>query len=139
MANARPIKVAHDDVEPNRKRGGDLRALLTPSTVGSTQGFMGVATLEPGEYISEHYHPYSEEFLYVSHGQLLITLDGEPLEVAAGEALLIAKNMRHRLHNRTVEPASVVFCLAPLAPRPELGHINTEEPVLVSDTGRGDG
>jgi quercetin dioxygenase-like cupin family protein len=121
-------KVAYQDVPPNRKRGGDLRALLTPTTVGASTGFLGAATLEPGESISEHYHPYSEEFLYLVRGQLSISLDGIALEVSAGEALLIPKYSRHRLQNDAAEPAYVVFCLSPLAPRPELGHVDTETP-----------
>lgn len=128
MVNGRPIKVAHDDVEPNRKRGGDLRALLTPSTVGASTGFMGVATLEPGESISEHYHPYSEEFLYVVRGRLCVRLDGEPVDVSAGEGIFIQKFVRHRLQNDAAEQAFVVFSLSPLAPRPELGHVDTETP-----------
>lgn len=128
MAATHYRKVAYQDVSPNRKRGGDLRAMLTPTTVGASTGFMGAATLEPGESISEHYHPYSEEFLYLVSGQLCIKLDGEPLEMTAGEALLIPKYTRHRLQNDATGPAFVVFCLSPLAPRPELGHVDTEQP-----------
>lgn len=87
---------------------------------------MGVAMLNPGEVITEHYHPYSEEFLYVAQGQLNIRLDGEPLQVSAGESILIPKNVRHRLENNIDVQASVVFFLSPLAPRPELGHVDTE-------------
>ena len=39
-----------------------------PEDVGSTSGFMGVATIPAGDWISEHYHPYSEEFIYVARG-----------------------------------------------------------------------
>jgi putative monooxygenase len=128
VVNSRVIKVAPDDVAPNRKRGGDLRALLTPSTVGSTAGFMGVATLEPGEFIAEHYHPYSEEFLYLVRGRLCVKLDGEPVDLKAGEGMLIRRNVRHRLQNDYADQAFVVFSLSPLAPRPELGHVDTETP-----------
>src|SRR3954454_18471554 len=62
--------VALRDVPPNRRRGGDIRLLLGPKTVGSTSGFFGVLRLEPGERVSEHYHPYSEEFLYVVSGRI---------------------------------------------------------------------
>lgn len=123
-----PYKVAPGDVVPNRKRGGEIRTLLAPSTVGATSGFLGVATLEPGEFISEHYHPYSEEFLYVVRGLLRLRLDDEPCEISAGESVLIPKFVRHRLENRTGEQVLVVFFLSPLAPRPELGHVDTEEP-----------
>ncbi|ATB29584.1 cupin [Melittangium boletus DSM 14713] len=87
---------------------------------------MGVAHLEPGEFISEHYHPYSEEFLYVTRGAIIARINGEPIPLSAGEALLVPKNARHRLENAGMEPASLVFQLCPLAPRPELGHVDTE-------------
>lgn len=119
-------KMAVAEVEPNRRRGGELRPLLTPGTVGATSGFMGVATLEPGEAIGEHYHPYSEEFLYLVRGELLLKVDGEPVPMAAGEGLLLPRHTRHRLENQGGERAEVVFFLSPLAPRPELGHVETE-------------
>ncbi|MGN9811614.1 cupin domain-containing protein [Micromonospora sp. BQ11] len=118
--------VAAADVPPDRRRGGELRVLLGPRTVGSTSGFMGVAALRPGERIAEHYHPYSEEFLYVSRGAITVDLDDVPTPLAAGEALFVPVNVRHRLRNTGDEPAEVVFQLGPLAPRPELGHVDTE-------------
>jgi putative monooxygenase len=121
-------KVAAADAVPNRKRGGELRVLLSPGTVGSTSGFLGVATLNAGELISEHYHPYSEEFLYVVEGSVELTTDGEQvIEVYAGEAVLVPIGTPHRLANRGDTPASIVFCASPLAPRPDLGHVDTEE------------
>jgi putative monooxygenase len=119
-------KVAACDIASNRRRGGDIRVLLSPRTVGSTSGFMGVLTLEPGQYVSEHYHPYSEEFLYVVRGALVMRVDDEPISLGAGEALLVPINVRHRLSNPGDEQALVVFHLSPLAPRPELGHVDTE-------------
>jgi putative monooxygenase len=114
------------DVEPNRRRGGALRPLLTPATVGATTGFMGVATIEPGDAIREHYHPYSEEFLYLVSGALLIRVDGEPVEMRPGDAILLPKQTRHRLENHGTERVTVVFHLGPLAPDPKLGHVDTE-------------
>ncbi|PZF98215.1 cupin domain-containing protein [Micromonospora deserti] len=119
-------QVAAVDVPPDRRRGGELRVLLGPRTVGSTSGFMGVAALRPGERIAEHYHPYSEEFLYVARGAITVDLDDRPVPLAAGEALFVPVNVRHRLRNTGDEPAEVVFHLGPLAPRPELGHVDTE-------------
>lgn len=120
--------VAVDDVAANRRRGGEIRVLLGPATVGSTAGFMGVATLEPGEHIAEHYHPYSEEFLFLVRGELTVDLDGTPVPLAAGHGLHIPIGTRHRLRNTGGQPAFALFQLAPLAPRPELGHVDTEAP-----------
>ncbi|WP_446215469.1 cupin domain-containing protein [Micromonospora sp. IBHARD004] len=118
--------IAARDVAADRRRGGELRVLLGPKTVGSTSGFMGVAALAPGERIAEHYHPYSEEFLYVARGAITVDLDDEPVPLASGEALFVPRLVRHRLRNTGDEPAEVVFHLGPLAPRPELGHVDTE-------------
>jgi putative monooxygenase len=126
VGEPRRVLVSTVDVPADRRRGGELRVLLGPKTVGSTSGFMGVATLQPGDRIAEHYHPYSEEFLYVVRGAITVDLDGVPVAVAAGQALYVAVNTRHRLRNTGDEPAQVVFQLGPLAPRPELGHVDTE-------------
>ncbi|KXK58707.1 cupin [Micromonospora rosaria] len=126
MSETTARTVALRDVPPDRRRGGELRVLLGPRTVGSTSGFLGVATLQPGERIAEHYHPYSEEFLYVARGAITVDLDDEPVPVGAGEGLFVPVNVRHRLRNTGDEPAEVVFHLGPLAPRPELGHVDTE-------------
>jgi putative monooxygenase len=114
------------EVEPNRRRGGDLRAMLTPATVGSTSGFMGVAIVEPGERIGEHYHPYSEEFVYVVSGELEVDLDGTTHPLRPDQGLMIPVDVRHRFRNVGSTEARMVFHLGPLAPRPQLGHVDTE-------------
>lgn len=119
-------KVALRDIAPNRRRGGDIRVLLGPATVGATTGFFGVLTLAPGEFVSEHYHPYSEEFLYVVRGAVTVRLDGADVELAEGEGLLVPIGVRHRVMNPTGAEVVLNFQLCPLAPRPELGHVDTE-------------
>ena len=115
-----------DEMPADTRRGGDVRTLLSPKTAGSTSGFMGVATIAPGERISEHYHPYSEEFIFVVSGGLDAQLDGESHRLGARDALLIPLNVRHRLVNDGQEDAFIVFHLGPLAPRPDAGHVDTE-------------
>lgn len=119
-------RVALADVPADRRRGAEVRTLLSPRTVDSTSGFMGVATLAPGEKVAEHYHPYSEEFLLVVRGAITADLDDEPVPVGPGEGLFVPIGMRHRLRNTGSDEAYVVFSLGPLAPRPELGHVDTE-------------
>ena len=115
-----------EEVPADTRRGGDVRTLLSPKSVGCSTGFMGVATIPPGERISEHYHPYSEEFIYCVRGTLTAQLDGTPNEVPAGHGLFIPINVKHRLVNEGGEEAFIVFHLGPLAPRPHLGHVDTE-------------
>ncbi|MFI0216543.1 cupin domain-containing protein [Streptomyces lydicus] len=126
MTTDRPRIVDLSETQPNRRRGGDLRAMLTPSAVGATSGFMGMALVQPGERIGEHYHPYSEEFVYVVQGALEVDLDGEAYPLRPDQGLLIPPYMRHRFRNVGDVEARMVFHLGPLAPRPELGHVDTE-------------
>jgi putative monooxygenase len=119
-------KVRRDDIAPNRRRGGDIRVVLSPKTTGCAAGFFGTLRLEPAEYVAEHYHPYSEEFLYVLTGRVSVRLDGETLPLGTGEGTVVPKSARHRVTNDGEEPAELAFCLAPLAPRPDLGHVDTE-------------
>ena len=114
------------EMPPDTRRGGEVRVLLSPKTVGSTSGFMGVATIPPGGSISEHYHPYSEEFVYLVRGELIARLDGTRHQLKADQALLIPINVRHRLMNEGSQDVFIIFQLSPLAPRPELGHVDTE-------------
>jgi putative monooxygenase len=118
--------VSLDDVPADTRRGGDVRTLLSPKSAGSTSGFMGAATIAPGDRISEHYHPYSEEFVYLVSGQLDAQLGGESHPLLARQGLLIPINVRHRLVNDGDGDAFLVFHLGPLAPRPDAGHVDTE-------------
>jgi putative monooxygenase len=88
---------------------------------------MGVATIPPGDWISEHYHPYSEEFLFVVDGHIVAQLDGIRHEIGPRTGVLIPINVRHRLLNEGAEDAFIVFHLGPLAPRPDMGHVDTEQ------------
>ncbi|MET7645527.1 cupin domain-containing protein [Streptomyces sp. NPDC005761] len=126
MTMHRPRIVDLSETQPNRRRGGDLRALLTPTAVGATSGFMGLAIVQPGDRIGEHYHPYSEEFVYVVNGLLEVDLDGETHAMRPDQGLLIPPHVRHRFRNVGDVEARMVFHLGPLAPRPELGHVDTE-------------
>ncbi|ALV33799.1 cupin domain-containing protein [Streptomyces sp. NPDC001102] len=136
VTTSRPRIVALSEIEPNTRRGGDLRALLTPATVGSTSGFMGVAIVQPGDRIGEHYHPYSEEFVYVLCGQLEVDLDGEAHPLQPEQGLMIPAHMRHRFRNVGNVEARLVFHLGPLAPTPPLGHVDTEETDAAPVAGR---
>ncbi|MER5928859.1 cupin domain-containing protein [Streptomyces sp. NPDC002054] len=126
MTTHAPRIVDLSETQPNRRRGGDVRAVLTPTSAGSTSGFMGLALIQPGEWIAEHYHPYSEEFVYVVAGTVQVDLDGVTHEMRPDQGLLVPVNVRHRFRNTGSDEVRMVFHLGPLAPRPELGHVDTE-------------
>jgi putative monooxygenase len=127
VSNTGALKISAKDVAANNRQGGENRALLTPNSVGATAGFTGTQRLEPGAHISEHYHPYSDEFVYVVEGTLRITVDGDELDLGAAEAVMFRRGQRHRVVNVGDTPAFFVYHISPLAPRPEFGHVDTEE------------
>ncbi|GAA3731969.1 putative monooxygenase [Spinactinospora alkalitolerans] len=135
MTAASRTRVSAADATPNRRRGGDIRVTLSPKTVGSTSGFGGVLRLAAGEYVTEHYHPYSEEFLHVVQGDLTMELNGEAVSLGPGDSLLVPIGVRHRLTNAGAGEARAVFHLSPLAPSPDLGHVDTEEPTAPAEAG----
>jgi putative monooxygenase len=118
--------VSVDDVPSNRRRGGDIRTILSPATVGATSGFMGTLRLAPGEVVTEHWHPYSEEFLFCVRGDVELRINGEPRRLRGDEGVLVPIGVRHRLANDGDAEAFFVFQLGPLAPTPQLGHVDTE-------------
>nr|WP_243859823.1 cupin domain-containing protein [Amycolatopsis arida] len=100
--------------------------MLSPKTVGATSGFGGMLELAPDEFVAEHYHPYSEEFLYLVSGSVEMTIDGAVHRLEPGDSIMVPIGARHRLVNVGEENARGVFHLSPLAPEPRLGHIDTE-------------
>ena len=88
-----------DDVPANRRRGGDIRTILSPATVGATSGFLGTLRLEPGEVVTEHWHPYSEEFLFCVAGRDHAAAGRRGPPLRANEGVLIPIGVRHRLIN----------------------------------------
>lgn len=119
--------ISQQDIPAKLDRGGTMKVLLSPRTANTSTGFMGILTLQVGEVFGKHYHPYSDEYLYVVHGQVSIAEESTITVVEAGSAVFIPKNVPHRLQNTGPEASSMLFFSAPLAPRPELGHVLLEE------------
>jgi putative monooxygenase len=53
-------------------------------------------------------------------------VNGEERRLGAESAIHIPIGVRHRIVNDGELPAFFVFTCGPLAPRPELGHVDTE-------------
>lgn len=119
--------IAVDDVVPLPDRGGDLRIVLGPKNAGTSAGLLVIAEIEPGAHIREHYHPYSEELVLLEEGRMSVTMDNTTHEVEAGHAFVIPRGTRHRMTNIGTERLRAVLNLGPLAPQPELGHVDTED------------
>src|SRR5262245_23518878 len=118
--------VSLEDLEPVRISGGSVYPLLTPTTVGSTTGNMGLLRLNPGQWNAEHIHPSSEEYVLVVQGTLSLRIDDVPYRLPPQHGLIVPMGARHRLSNDGAEEIVVIYTLAPLPPPGEPMQIFTE-------------
>ena len=121
------VAISRSAVPSKTDRGGTMHILLSPRTVETTSGFMGTLVLAPDEAYGKHYHPYSDEYLYVVEGKVSITGDTNSIVVHTDTGVFIPKGVPHRLQNTGTVAATIVFFSCPLAPRPELGHVMLED------------
>jgi quercetin dioxygenase-like cupin family protein len=71
-----------------------------------------------GQAASEHYHPFEEIYYFLSGG-MRGTLDGDDVEVAAGDLLWAGVNATHGFVNERDEPATWLEAQSPVPPDSE--------------------
>lgn len=93
------------DVEPV---GGGLHFLRDPLECENL-GF-SVREMEPGETGKEHDHSHDgqEEVYLLVTGEATMVVDGEPVELSAGDAVRVAPGATRQLRNGDVESYLVV-------------------------------
>jgi quercetin dioxygenase-like cupin family protein len=72
------------------------------------------AELKAGSRMPEHSHP-QEQIAHVIKGRMKLIVQGEPHELAAGEAFYLARNVPHGVE--TIEDTTVIDTFSP--PREE--------------------
>ena len=95
------------------KDGSEIRELLSHRNSAIRHQSLAEARLAPGGATQEHYHQFSEEIYYITHGQGRIRIDGESREVFAGDAVAIPPGRRHKLWNTGAETLRLLCCCAP--------------------------
>lgn len=114
--------VQFDDVPVVLARGGQMRVLGSPATVGASQLIMGHVILGAGEEIKEHLHDYGEETVFVVRGQGTAFIEDIPHSLQEHCLFIARKGERHRVVNEGPGEMELVFATAPLAPSAEKGH-----------------
>ena len=119
-----------DEAPADTRRGGDVRTLLSPKTVGSTSGLHGRGhdrAGRPDRASTTTRTPRSSSTCVRGHAHRRARRRAAR-RCRRGEGLFIPINVRTACATTGDEEALIVFHLGPLAPRPELGHVDTEEP-----------
>lgn len=118
---SRRLAVMSAEVEPLTQKGGEIRVLISPKTVGAQKILMGSVRLARGEAVSAHLHDYGEECVYVVSGTGVIAIGEERLPLAAGVAVLVPVGATHSITNEGQGELDLVFASAPLAPQGKAG------------------
>ena len=97
-----------------------LRFLVTgDNSTGSVAVFELAVAASARLMAPAHSHDHYEETIYGIEGVLTWTLDGEPIDVRAGQALCIPRGVVHRFDNSGSETAKVLCVITPAAIGPE--------------------
>jgi mannose-6-phosphate isomerase-like protein (cupin superfamily) len=81
---------------------------VDPQTVGATDFVMLYEDIPPGQGISPHHHPHSEEILFVHRGTGLASLGSRTSTVSEGATIFIPPNVRVSLRNTGTQPLGIV-------------------------------
>ena len=99
---------AYREVEAfTTKDGSTIRELMR-----AANQTLAEATLAPGQATERHYHARSEELYSFLEGGGALEIDGERLEVAAGDTVLIPPGARHTI-TAGADGARFLCCCAP--------------------------
>ena len=93
--------------------GSAIRELAGPSWTAARAQSLAEATVPPGGETAEHYHPRTEELYFFTSGRGRMRLASEEDDVVAGDCVVIAPGVRHKLWNTGEEPLVLLCCCAP--------------------------
>lgn len=103
-----------DEVEPFiTLDGSEIRELAGRVSLPAVNQSLAEATVPAGSATTEHFHRVTEELYYFTAGTGRLRLDGEEREVRAGDCVVIAPGMVHKLWNTGDEPLKLLCCCAP--------------------------
>ena len=104
----------YDECEPFiTKDGSEIRELAGPSWTAARAQSLAEATVPVGGATSAHYHLLTEELYYFTQGSGLLRLGAEEQPVRAGDCVVIAPGVEHKLTNTGDMPIKLLCCCAP--------------------------
>lgn len=111
----RPVDKANlRELEPfTTLDGSQIRELAGPAWTNARNQSLAEATVSPGAETAEHYHRRSEELYYFVAGAGRMRLGEDESDVTAGDCVVIAPGVPHKLWNPGEEPLVLLCCCAP--------------------------
>ena len=93
--------------------GSEIRELAGIPSGNSVNQSLAQATVPPGGDTIEHYHRQTEEIYYFTRGSGRMRLGDEEFGVTAGDCVVIAPGLRHKLWAADDGELVLLCCCAP--------------------------
>ncbi len=108
------VIISENGIEPIHLSGRNVFNLITPENVGSKCLSIGVDIIFPkGKTIPPHYHPKSEEAVYLIQGKLKVYYNSQALVMHRGDIIFIKPGTVHLFENIGKRKAKILFCFSP--------------------------
>jgi mannose-6-phosphate isomerase-like protein (cupin superfamily) len=102
------------EVEPFTTLDGSQIREIAGRAAGTTLNqSLAEATLPPGGATVEHFHRETEEIYFFMEGSGRVRLATDEREIRAGDAVVIAPGIRHKVWAAGGEPLRFLCCCAP--------------------------
>ena len=93
--------------------GSSIREIAGVPSGNAINQSLAQAIVEPGGETVEHFHRESEEIYHFTGGTGRMRLGAEEADVHAGDTVVIAPGVAHKLWNTGDEPLVLLCCCAP--------------------------
>lgn len=93
--------------------GSSIREIAGVPSGNAVNQSLAEATVPAGAETIEHYHRESEEIYHFVSGTGRMRLGSQEAEVRAGDSVVIAPGVNHKLWNPGDEPLVLLCCCAP--------------------------
>jgi len=103
------------------KDGSEIFEIFHPDNSEVRNLSLAVAKVEAGKATKPHIHKKSEEIYYILKGKGRMHLEGESMEVRAGDCIFIPPEAKHWIEN-TAKEELVILCSS----SPAYSHDDTE-------------
>ncbi len=91
--------IAVEHTQENELPWGYMQWLCSGTLFADAQQTVGYVEINPGEKNPKHYHPNSDEMLYLLEGELDHSLGDDIHHLTAGMAIHIPQDVPHDAHN----------------------------------------
>lgn len=99
---------------PDHHGGALSKALVHPTTTGSTQLDYRISTYAPMAYVARHVHQRQEQVYHVLEGEGLMEIDGEKRVVRRHDVIFIAPGTWHGIENTGLGPLTFIVVTSPI-------------------------